>query len=151
MNGCELCGNPTKSHTAGEIAICHSCFSEEEDLARSLLAEAEGKAEEDDEMEEVFEQLPKHETEDAFYTDFTPLYDALRDSVDDIRDATPPPDEVIQELRDLLSTADDWITGREFCGLIHSGSRSRDGRRWTGHPAEDDRVSARLTLHDQSQ
>jgi len=106
VEGCELCGKPTKSHTAGEIAICHSCFSEQEDLARSLLAEAEGKAEEDDEMDEVFEQLPKHETEDAFYTDFTPLYDALRDSVDEMRDATLPPDEVIQELRGLLSTAD---------------------------------------------
>jgi len=105
MQDCELCGKPTKSHTAGEIAICHSCFTKE-DLARSLLAEAEGEAEEDDEIDEVFEQLPKHETEDAFYTDFTPLYDALRDSVNDMRDATPPPNEVIQELRDLLSTAD---------------------------------------------
>lgn len=104
MKNCELCGKPTKSHTAGDIAICHSCFTEE-DLARSLLAEAEGKAEED-EMDEVFEQLPKHETEDAFYTDLTPLYDSLRDSVDDMRDATPPPDDVTQELRDLLSTAD---------------------------------------------
>ncbi|MFC7098858.1 hypothetical protein [Halobaculum marinum] len=104
MKNCELCGKPTKSHTARDIAICHSCYTEE-DIAKSLLAEAEGKAEED-EMDEVFEQLPKHETEDAFYTDLSPLYDSLRDSVDDMRDATPPPDDVIQELRDLLGKAD---------------------------------------------
>jgi rhodanese-related sulfurtransferase len=103
MKGCELCGKPTKSHTAGEIAICHSCFSEDGDIARSLLAEAEGKAKEEDEIEEVFEQLPKHGAEGAFYTDFKAIYDALRDSVDEMRDTTPPPDKVIEELRDLLS------------------------------------------------
>lgn len=106
MKGCELCGKPTKSHTAGDIAICHSCFTEKEDLARSLLAEAEGKAEQNDEVDEMFDQLPKHETEDAFYTDFTPLYDALREQVEEMRDATPPPEDVINDLRDLLSTVD---------------------------------------------
>lgn len=106
MEGCEFCGKPTKSHTAGDIEICHSCFMEEGDIARSLLAEAEGEAEEDDEIDEMFDQLPKHETEDAFYTDFTPLYDALRDQAEEMRDATPPPEGVIENLRDLLSTAD---------------------------------------------
>ncbi len=106
MKNCELCGKPTKSHTAGDIVICHSCFMEEGDLARSLLAEAEGKVEQDDEIDELFDQLPKHETEDAFYTDFTPLYDALREQIEEMRDATPPPEDVIEDLRDLLSTAD---------------------------------------------
>lgn len=112
MKSCELCGKPTKSHTAGNISICHSCFTEEGDLARSLLAEAEGEAEEDDEIDEMFNQLPKHETEDAFYTDFTPLYDAIRKQAEEMRDATPPPGDLIEDLRDLLSTADTrWIIG----------------------------------------
>lgn len=106
MNSCELCGKPTKSHTAGDISICHSCFTEEGDLARSLLAEAEGEAEEVNEVDEIFDQLPKHETEDAFYTDFTPLYDALREQTEEMRAANPPPEDVIEGLRDLLSSAD---------------------------------------------
>lgn len=106
MKSCELCGKPTKSHTAGDIAICHSCFTEEGDLARSLLAEAEGEAEEDDDIDDMFDQLPKQETEDAFYTDLTPLYDALREQAEEMRDETPPPEDVIEGFRDLLSTAD---------------------------------------------
>jgi hypothetical protein len=92
-------------------------------------------------MDEVFEQLPKHGTEDAFYIDFTSLYDALRDSVDEMRDAIPPPDEVIQELRGLLGMADmRRMIGSlgVFRGFIHGSCQSGDGQRWTGHPAEDD-------------
>lgn len=106
MKGCELCSKPTKSHTAGYIAICHSCFTEEGDLARSLLAEAEGEAEEDDDFDDLFDQLPKQETEDAFFTDLTPLYDALREQAEEMRNEASPPKAVIERLQDLLSTAD---------------------------------------------
>ncbi|SHL61528.1 hypothetical protein SAMN05444342_4260 [Haladaptatus paucihalophilus DX253] len=111
---CKFCGKPTKSHTTGDIAICHSCFIEEGDLARSLLAEAEEEAEEDDEIDEMFDQLPKHETEDAFYTDLTPLINALQGQTEDMRDATPLPEEVIEDLRDLLGT----VNTRQLIGSL---------------------------------
>ena len=112
MKECEFCGKPTESHTAGDVSVCHSCFVENEDIARSLLAEAEG--EEDDEVDEIFEQLPQHETEDAYYVDMTPIHDAFRENIKEKREQTPPPTDIIQQLRDLLSTAD---TRQIICSL----------------------------------
>lgn len=69
VRNCEACGKPNKWHIAGDIAICHSCYTEE-DLARSLLGEAEGKGEGENDIDEMSEQLLNDETEDAFYAHF---------------------------------------------------------------------------------
>ena len=92
----------TRSHAEGDLVICHSCYNEQPELSRSLLAEARGSSKEDSEMDDLMDQLPTMETDDAFYTDVSPIHEILREQWDEIVANISPSEEIINQLRDEL-------------------------------------------------
>ncbi|USZ67162.1 hypothetical protein NGM10_10510 [Halorussus salilacus] len=99
MKNCAICGKPTKSHVEHETAICHSCYQEHPAKARSMLAQAKG---EEEENEDILDSVPTMETDNAFYADISEYFSSVEPTDID----GPNVEELIDELLALLSESD---------------------------------------------